>query len=71
MLIRIGCISKNVIFMQFYVTIPEIPSFEKPALTVTKNNWLYSSCKLIMIVHSGTLRTVHTIRLMSFFRIIA
>ena len=29
------CIGENIIFMQFYVTIPEIPTFIQLALTVT------------------------------------
>ena len=37
-LIHIECISENAIFMQFYVIIPDLPSFIQTALSVIRNN---------------------------------
>ena len=35
-LIHIGCVTKNAIFMQFYIIVPETLSFIQPAFAVIK-----------------------------------
>ena len=44
-LIYIGCISENASFMQFYVILPDIPSYIQLALNNTRNNWGSESSK--------------------------
>ena len=74
-LIQKGCVTENAIFMQFYVIIPDTPSFIQLAVTVTRNNFdlpvVSNSHKLLAEFHSGTLRIMDTMRLISLFSIIA
>ena len=54
--------------MQFYVILPDIPSFIQPALNVIRNDWRSSSSKnhnSLSKLNSGTFRIIDTLRLMS------
>ena len=55
-----GRIGKNTIFMQFYLILPDIPSFIQRALNVKKIVGDFSVAsdnhKLLIKFHSGTLR---------------
>ena len=74
-LIYIGRITirQNPNFMQFYVIIPDIPTFTQQGLTeiigdlqiVSNNN------KCLAKFHSGTLRIIDTMRIMPLSKIIA
>ena len=41
----IRCISENAFFIQFFVILPDIPSFIQPALNVIRNHWWSSSSR--------------------------
>ena len=70
-LTQIECISENAIFMHFYVTFPDIPSFMQLALTVTRNNGgllimtMTSFFQSFVLVHFK--RIIDTMRLMLLF----
>ena len=57
--------------IQFYVTMPDIPSFVQPVLTVRRNlsdlPAVSTNDKLLAKFHSGTLKIINTMRLTSPF----
>ena len=68
-LIYLGCISENAIFMQFYVILPDIPSFIEPAL-IGDLPKASNNDKMLAKFHFGTLGIMDTMRLMTLFELL-